>query len=163
MISRELYRSTTQENIPALFSPNPPFNSFYNIQCDDNLVYICSSCPSSGPRSCQPRKIGVAPYDSGNSAAKLAAYEFVTYANAVTGNDSFVYFKSERDFLNVIGNSLYSVDNSYQIYSSAVIFNIGFPQWDYVLRLNRTFNSYQGLINQLLKQVIIFKMESNIM
>jgi hypothetical protein len=86
----------------------------------------------------------VAPSDSGNSAAELAAQEFVAFANAYAGNTSFVYFTSEQDFLSVIGNSLYSVDNSYQLYSSAVIFNNGFPQWDYVLRLNRTFNSYSG-------------------
>ena len=143
-LSKGLYRSTTQAYIPALYSPNLPFNYFYGIQCDDNLVYICSPCSSSSKKSCQSRRIGVAPYDNGNSAAKLAAQEFVVFANAYTGNTSFVYFASEQDFLSVIGNSLYSVDDSYQLYSSAVIFNDGFPQWDYILRLNRTFNSYKG-------------------
>ena len=85
-------------------------------------------CGSSQQKSCLSRKIAVAPYDKGNSAANLAAQEFITFANAYTGNNSIVYFTSENDFNNAIGNSLYSVDNSLPIYSSAVIFNNGFPQ-----------------------------------
>lgn len=150
-LGKGLYRSTTQENFPALYSQNPSFLSFYKSNCDNNLVHFCSPCTGSTKKSsCQSRKIGVAPYDNGNSAAILAAQEFVAFANAYTSNTSFVYFASEKDFLDVIGNSLYSVDDSYQLYSSAVIFNNGFPQWDYILRLNRTFNNYEGLTTLIL-------------
>jgi hypothetical protein len=50
-----------------------------------------------------------------------------------------VYFASEGDFLSYMGSTEYSLDPSIDIFSSAVIFNKGYPEWDYSVRLNKSY------------------------
>lgn len=146
-ISKNFFRSTTKKYFPDKYQTNVPFNAFYDIVCGDNLVSRCVElCPSFG--SCQPRYIGVAPKDSSISSAVTAAKNFVEFANGYTfphSNSTFRYFSSEQAFIDTISNGLYSMDTSLPIYSSAVIFNNGFPQWDYTLRLNQSYSLDTGI------------------
>ena len=54
---------------------------------------------------------------------------------------TFVYFDSEQAFLDEISgpDSLYSFDPAVKIYSSAVIFDAGYPSWHYTIRMNKTY------------------------
>ena len=119
---------------------------------DQNLVYSCllnKGCLTDSKRKylqiCQPQKIAVAPISSDNSAANAAANDFIIFAkNASTyakSLSSFIYFSSEDSFVEHISSKAYSVDPSIAIYSSAIIFNQGYPNWDYSVRLNKTYTT----------------------
>jgi hypothetical protein len=131
----------------------------YNVSCSNsNLVWYCGE--NSGTQQsttcignlraydvCQSRHIAVAPSTSSNIAAASEAQAFVLWANANTVSavnyTTFVYFASESSFLQyAIGNPAYSIDSSLEIYSSAIIINSVYPTWDYVIRMNKTFNGY---------------------
>ena len=90
--------------------------------------------------TCQPRNIAVAPASaSSTSSANDAATKLVTHGNNLYADGTrFVYFDSESSFISYIESSSYTVDPSVAVYSSAIIFNDGYPNWDYVVRLNRT-------------------------
>ena len=145
---------TIAENFPSLFSPSSSLEDLYTLNtplCDDqNLVYNClgkSTCFSDPAKEfllkCQQRKIAVAPNYGSNQAAAAAALKFISFAKessaTAASRSTFEYFESDRDFTNYISSSKYSSDPSVSIYSSAIIFNSGYPNWDYDVRLNRTF------------------------
>lgn len=94
---------------------------------------------------CQRRYIAVAPDLNSNTPANTAAEEFVIWGNKLLSNISgnatvaFKYFKSQSSFENAVESSAYSLDPNVPIYSSAVIFTSGYPDWEYTVRLNRTF------------------------
>jgi len=155
-LSKSLYRSTTEQTFPDQYNRNAPFNFLYQIRCNDNLVLLCKACGTESGNGngegCQARYIAVAPSAGSDSSANTAAQELVMFANSLTSqysNSTFKYFASEEDFLSVINYGLYSIDDSLPIYSSAVIINSGFPNWDYVLRLNQTYNNYAGFVYPL--------------
>ena len=122
---------------------------------DSNLVWSCQlpkSCLSQYKtlpyyqgkwlKSCQTRKVAIAPADPANVGAVAAARNFITYANAVSSSASkantFTYFASEQDFLTAINQTSYSQAVG-DIYSTAVIIQTAYPNWEYTLRFNRTF------------------------
>lgn len=108
-----------------------------------------SECPSGGQSTtvgCQARKIGVAPKVASNTDAAAAAMEFIAWANetypSAANYSTFQYFESEQDFEDYVLQSGYSIDSDIDIFSSAVIFNAGYPNWDYTIRLNKTTEYY---------------------
>ena len=142
---------------PSDYTPSSSLDSLFTYNApncrDQNLVYSClqkKGCKTDPLgaflSTCQPRKIAVAPISVGDVAATAAANAFITFARntsaAASSRSTFTYFSSENEFLNFIGSSSYSVDPALPIYSSAIIFNQGYPNWDYSVRLNRTFTVF---------------------
>ena len=122
---------------------------------DSNLVWSCllpKACLSqyrklpyyqgAWLKSCQSRKVAIAPADPTNTAAVAAATNFITYANAVSSSASkantFTLFTSEQSFLTAINESSYS-QGAGDVYSSALIIKTAYPNWEYTVRFNRTF------------------------
>lgn len=142
---------------PSDYSASSSLDSLYTYNApncrDQNLVYSClqkRGCISdplgSFLQTCQQRKIAVAPMSEGNVAAAAAANAFITFAQnasaAANSRSTFTYFGSESEFLSYISSKAYSVDPALPIYSSAIIFNQGYPNWDYSVRLNRTYSIF---------------------
>ena len=122
---------------------------------DSNLVWSCllpQTClaqfrtrpyyQGAWLKMCQPRKVAIAPADSANTGAVAAARNFISYANAVSTSASaastFTFFASEQAFLTAINQSSYS-QGSGDIFSTALIIQSVYPNWEYTLRFNRTF------------------------
>ena len=130
--------------IPSTLIPAPSLASLYNpsASCLTSLFWICPKVCSGGTVSttCQPRNIAVAPASTTSpSSANQAAQDLITYANSHYADGTrFVYFDSESSFLTYIESSDYTVNPALAVYSSAIVFNQGYPNWDYVVRLNRT-------------------------
>eukprot|EP00605_Chrysophyceae_sp_TOSAG23-4_P000940 GSChrysophyteH1.ASY1.ANO1.1040.1 assembled CDS len=96
---------------------------------------------------CTQEFIAVAPSDASDSAAQTAASGYVDWANqkyvyssnGVNLEPTFVFFESEQKFEDALQKeSQYSFSG--KTYSSAVIFNGAAPDWEYTVRLNKTFN-----------------------
>jgi len=95
---------------------------------------------------CQQKGIAVAPEDPSSSAQVTAAENFVTWANNLLVQNginltTFYLFSSETAFLSYIESSTYSLSTGGRVYSAGVIFSGGYPTWNYVVRLNRTYFS----------------------
>ena len=148
---------TVPGNFPSDYSSSSTLDSLYTFNAptcrDQNLVYSClkkRGCTTdllgAFLQTCQQRKIAVAPSSESNANANEAALNFIEFANnasAFAGNRStFTYFKSEDLFLNYMGSKSYSIDPTVPIYSSAIIFNSGYPNWDYSVRLNMTYSVF---------------------
>ena len=142
---------------PTNYSSSSPLDLLYTTYApnckDQNLVDSClqrKSCRSDSKlrylQTCQQRKIAVAPSSSNNAVADAAATAFILFARNSSATarafSSFTYFSSEDEFLKHIGSKTYSIDPSIAIYSSAIIFNEGYPNWDYTVRLNRTYTVF---------------------
>jgi ATP-binding cassette, subfamily A (ABC1), member 3 len=135
--------------IPSEPRLSPTIDDLYDLRyCTfDTLVWRCpqENCRDPGELAedvCQIKKIAVAPADSADAAAKTAAQDMVAWANnnyaGASVYKTFTYFDSESSFVNYMSQEKYSTDLNTTIYSSAVIFNKGYPSWDYVLRFNKT-------------------------
>ena len=121
-----------------------------NADCDPlTQQNIPNEAKAQSELYCQERKIAVAPKSYSTSSAQyLAASEFVTWANSeyqlnadgYTRTSEFVLFSDESAFLNLLDTKSYSFTGD--IYSSAVIFDGGYPSWDYTVRFNKTLSSY---------------------
>jgi len=135
---------------------------------NQNLVYRCptSDDPGSGTSyesdsskiDCQRMKIAVAPeYATGQDASGTAADDFVSFMNDIVNNlsgadqpvgdwldsnDTVVRFDSESSFVSYIKDPRYSQDVTIPPYSSLVVFKSGYPNWEYSVRMNKTFYSY---------------------
>jgi len=98
---------------------------------------------------CAQQFIAVAPQAAGAASAAAAA-EFVIWGNnrnayingGVTLTPPFKLFASEAAIIDVTNSSSYSFTGD--IFSSAVIFQQGSPNWDYTVRLNKTFTTSTG-------------------
>ena len=127
---------------------------------EQNLVWDClgtkSQCRPYNTSSvlaglhlaiCQRKKIAVAPSFAGNLAASAAASDFIEFAKYISASattaSTFTLFGSEEMFLDAISGSEYIFGD---IYSSAIIFYSGSPNWEYTIRLNRTF-TYKSFKN----------------
>ena len=152
---------TVPQAFPAGYSPSGSLDSLYTTNAPfcrgQNLVYSClqkEGCKNDLDGKfllkCQPRKIAVAPSSPSNVAAKDAAAAFIIFANNASALaksfSTFVPFDSENSFMKYMDAKSYSVDPSVPIYSSAIIFNGGYPNWDYTVRLNMTY-SINGIIS----------------
>jgi ATP-binding cassette subfamily A (ABC1) protein 3 len=132
-------------NWDGLYQYPPTCNSENLIwRCDNN--YPCTQATSvDEPTGCQLKKIAVAPSTSSNTAGASAAQEFITFQNSQStyAKDlgTFVYFDSESAFLSYMSHSQYSVDSSIDIYSTLVVFSGGYPNWEYTVRTNQTYNN----------------------
>ena len=148
---------TVPESFPISYSASSSLNSLYTTNAPfcrgQNLVYSClqkKGCTTdlggAYLLSCQQRKIAVAPSSLSNIAAKDAAQSFITYAQNASsfakGLSTFTYFESEASFMDYVDSASYSIDPSIPIYSSAIIFNDGYPNWDYTVRLNVTYTVF---------------------
>ena len=159
-VKNAIGQTSYDQTLPSNYRDVPPFDNLYTYnapQCtDDNLVYSCllprtctKSISAKNPleflSKCQLRKIAVAPASSGDAASTAAATQFVQWANAASKNaaaaGTFVTFASEQSVVSTVSANSYTI-NPPDIYSAAVIFNSGPPNWDYVLRMNRKFYSY---------------------
>ena len=140
-----------------------PFSNLYDIaNCGSaNLVWRCTDstgtqkCPKqknlNGTQAlqskyCQQTYIAVAPLNTDGTGA-FAASSFVAWANSVYAyghgvQPSFRLFNSEQDIMDILQSQNYSYTGD--IFSSAVIFNSGYPDWDYTLRLNKTYTASGG-------------------
>ena len=145
------------QSYPTDYSASSTLDLLYSYNApncrDQNLVYSClgkRGCVTDAVGTflakCQQRKIAVAPISDANANAAAAASAFITYAQNISATASsrstFTYFASESAFLSYMGSSAYSTDPTVPIYSSAIIFNAGYPQWDYTVRLNRTYTVF---------------------
>ena len=148
---------TVPEAFPSGYSASSSLNSLYTTDAPfcrgQNLVYSClqkKGCTTDLGGAyllkCQPRKIAVAPSSSSNLAAKDATAAFISYANNASvlakRFSTFVPFDSEDSFMGYVGSASYSVDPSIPIYSTAIIFNSGYPNWDYTVRQNVTYTVF---------------------
>jgi ATP-binding cassette, subfamily A (ABC1), member 3 len=148
---------TVLGNFPSDYSSSSTLDNLFTYGAptcrDQNLVYSClkkKGCASDLDgkflRTCQQRKIAVAPSSRSNVAADAAANEFIKYARNASAiaalRSTFTYFESEDSFLNYMGSTSYSIDPTVPIYSSAIIFNGGYPNWDYSVRLNMTYTVF---------------------
>jgi ATP-binding cassette, subfamily A (ABC1), member 3 len=149
--------TTIAESFPSDFMESSSLEYLYKYNApkcrDQNLVYSClgeKGCISDPAgeflKKCQQRKIAVAPKYQSNldaSTASTAAAEFMEFARSssteANKRSTFTYFKSESDFISHLTSSSYSVDPRVDIYSSAIIFTEGYPNWNYDIRLNRTY------------------------
>jgi len=113
----------------------------------NNFNMLTGAQASTSPK-CAQQFIAVAPQAAGAAGAAAAA-EFVAWGNtrnAYTSNGvaltpPFKLFDSEAAIIDATNSSAYSFTGD--IFSSAVIFQQGSPNWDYVIRLNKTYtNSY---------------------
>lgn len=142
------------ENFPSDFLESSSLDFMYTYNApkctDQNLVYSClgeKNCISDKAgeflKKCQERKIAVAPKYESNLNARTAANGFIDFARSSSAlardRSTFTFFKSESEFISYLTSSSYSVDSRVAIFSSAVIFNDGYPNWDYGIRLNRTY------------------------
>ena len=146
--------TTIAESFPSDFIESSSLDYMYTLNApkcsDQNLVYSClgeKRCISDKRgeflKKCQERKIAVAPKYDLDGSAKTAAAKFIEFAetsSSIARNRStFTYFESENDFINHLTSSSYSVDPKVDIFSSAIIFTAGYPNWNYDIRLNRTY------------------------
>jgi ATP-binding cassette, subfamily A (ABC1), member 3 len=152
---------TVPETFPTSYSTSSTLNNLYTTNAPlcrgQNLVLSClqkvgcdNDLEGEYLLKCQPRKIAVAPSSPSNVAAKGAAASFIKFAqdsSAIAKSlSTFTYFESEASFIDFMGTRSYSIDPSVPIYSSAIIFNEGYPNWDYTVRLNMTY-SINGVID----------------
>ena len=112
---------------------------------DNNVVGPCSTFEqaysSIVANKCQPRKIGVAPQNLGDTATTQAALSFVKWANnnpIYRSNNTFVFFNSSSSFESFIGQTGYDIDPKIPVYSSAIIIGSAYPTWSYSLRFNQS-------------------------
>ena len=154
-------QTTYSETYPQNYHDVTAFDDLYTrnpTDClGDSLVWSCqlslANCGKFNPldpyaylKKCQMRKIAVTPSSAGvGTASDTAAKAFVSYMNMASpfANQfkTFVYFPSEQNFIDYTSSKTYTITGD--IYSAGVIFNAAAPQWDYVLRMNRTY--YPGL------------------
>jgi ATP-binding cassette, subfamily A (ABC1), member 3 len=144
----------TEQYIPKNSAYAPSIDDFYNQPwCgSEQLVWLCAaSAPDCGDAfsddansfpGCKLRRIAVAPHDSSDDSSVSATHKFVAWANqtipATSQNTLFVIFDSEKEFLRTIDKSSYSRIADDYIYSSLIVFESGYPQWDYTVRMNRS-------------------------
>jgi ATP-binding cassette, subfamily A (ABC1), member 3 len=148
---------TVPEAFPISYSASSTLDSLYTTNAPfcrgQNLVLSClqkKGCTTDLRGEyllkCQQRKIAVAPSSPSNVAAKAAANSFIKFAqnsSAIAKTlSTFTYFESEASFVDYVESTSYSVDPSVPIYSSAIIFNEGYPNWDYTVRLNVTYTVF---------------------
>ena len=70
-------------------------------------------------------------------------YFIIEMGGGPQANTTFVQFASEDAVINYIDQPLYSQTSDLFILSTAIIFNGGYPHWDYSIRLNMTIiNTY---------------------
>ena len=154
-VSQTLFRSTTKQYIPKQYSPSVDFSNLLQpIPCSRTLLFFCDMNECNNP-VCKRQYIAVAISSDADSTALTAASQFALWGNDYTtkfsngtvGNDTFRLFPSEQSFLSTISDPSYSRTDTGVIYSSAVIFRTGYPNWDYIIRLNRSFSgSYEGIL-----------------
>lgn len=145
--------TTTSADIPSSYDPVPTIEELYlSSNCPDNsLIY---GCDSSNPKTCGPNVtdcrltyIAVAPQDETDTLSVLTAQRFVNWTDShlsFPGISSplFHYFESEESFVSYIRSNKYSLDPNEDVYNAAVIFNSGYPNYDYTIRLNKTRGDY---------------------
>jgi ABC-2 family transporter protein len=146
--------TTIAETFPSDFMESSSLDYMYKYNApkcrDQNLVYSClgeRGCISDEAgeflRKCQQRKIAVAPKYQSNLNAGAAAAKFVEFARSSStearNRSTFTYFESESEFISRLTSSSYSVDPRVDIFSAAIIFTDGYPNWNYDVRLNRTY------------------------
>jgi ATP-binding cassette subfamily A (ABC1) protein 3 len=150
-----IHPTIEQVQIPSTANEVPTWDSLYSDppNClSENLIWRCDGniqCTQpvygSVTTGCQLKKIAVAPSTSSNTVAASAAKAFIEFQNSqsVYSNESgtFVYFDSESAFLTYMGQAEYSLDPTIDIYSTLIVFNDGYPNWDYTLRMNQTYNT----------------------
>ena len=89
------------------------------------------------------RHIAIAPADASNDNAASAARNFVTWMSTQSElakqYSTFVFFPSENALLAYFNDAGYANDPTKNIYSSAIIFKSGYPNWDYTFRMNQTY------------------------
>jgi len=115
----------------------------------NNFGILYGDQAASSP-ACAQQYIAVAPQVAGTAGTAAAAAEFVSWSNArnsytrngVTLTPPFKLFDSEAAIIAATNNSAYSFTGD--IFSSAVIFQAGSPNWDYVVRLNKTYVNLYG-------------------
>lgn len=110
-------------------------------------------------------KIAVSPeFATGQLASGTAADDFINFMNQITAtrygtnqpvgtwldtNDTIVRFNSESEFIQYIKNPSYSQDINIPAYSALVVFKSGYPNWEYSVRMNKTFYAYGGENDQV--------------
>lgn len=136
-------------NYPSDYLWSGSIADMYNeVPCEtENLVWRCNSfdaCDAvpGGYANCQRKYIAVAPSKKNETSAYTASRQFVKFGNeladAPDDHVTFVFFESEGAFTSYYKSKGYSRDANVNIYSAALIFDSGAPNWDYTLRLNKT-------------------------
>lgn len=144
----------TDQYIPKNSDYSPSVDDLYNFpNCEgENLVWLCAASTancgdvysedSNSFPGCKLKRIAVAPSDSSDESSVMATQKFVAWANATitatSQNILFVIFESQNVFLRTIDKSGYSRIADDYIYSTLIVFESGYPNWDYTIRMNRT-------------------------
>lgn len=143
----------TPEIVPNSFDLAPSFDSYYSLpSCvSENLLWSCNNnypCLPD-PSRCQRRSIAIAPSNPGASTV-TAVVNFAKWATALetklnhsTEYQTFMTFQSQSALTDYISSANYLTSGK-NLISAAVIFDSGYPSWQYTLRMNQTFHSSRG-------------------
>ena len=115
-------------------------NSLQCVYGPNNLVDLEAS-------GCRRNYLAVAPRSADNLDAAAAADAFVRWAETSGGgglfkanlrNATWLLFKSEADIISHIMDPLYVIRDDGHLIYGAVVFISGAPNWEYIVRFNRT-------------------------
>lgn len=153
---------SSANQISTFFSPSQNLGNIYygTGLCNSfgNVLWTCANkipCANQNTnkilmalKNCQLKYIGVAPTSSSNVNASKAAKEFVNFANSQYSNVTFlnntqifVLFQSESAFKSYVTSPSYSLDPSVSVYGAGIVFQSGYPHWQYKLRTNMTYDA----------------------
>mmetsp|Transcript_5406 Transcript_5406/g.5529 ORF Transcript_5406/g.5529 Transcript_5406/m.5529 type:complete len:1838 (-) Transcript_5406:556-6069(-) len=142
--------TVTKADIPSTYDPITSLEQLYiSSDCpDSSLIYNCNpdepkTCGINSMTDCQLTHIAIAPHSTDDTNSINAAKKFFNWTDAnlefpQISSPLFVYFESEKSFQNYIEGGKYSLNPDDPVYSAAIIFNEGYPGWDFTIRLNKT-------------------------
>ena len=151
-VLRSVIKPSVQDmTIPGEIDVLPSWDALYTDfpSCySENLVWRCWSenpCEGVGSAdSCQLKRIAIAPSSASNTVAVTTASDFVDFAYNISATfreySTFTVFESESAFQHYIEQAGYAKVATVPIFAALVVFNGGYPAWDYTIRLNQTYN-----------------------
>eukprot|EP01038_Epipyxis_sp_PR26KG_P008312 gene8312-11246_t len=151
VIPADIAQTTT--SFQSMYVPSSDCGTDYNLvwKCDSscNITNNVNSTYSyRNYTGCASVQIAVAPHVSTDTASKQAALQFISYMNNASigaqNYSTFTFWSSEDKVLSYLKEVDYTLRTTV---SAVVIFNSGYPTWEYTIRMNRTLNEDSGLPN----------------
>ena len=142
--------TTTPASLPGSYDSVTSLEELYiSSSCPEYfLVYNCDpsnsiTCGINSTTGCQLAHIAIAPESSSDIDTVNTAMKFYNWTSnnldfPGISSPLFTYFESENSFENYIEGSKYSYNPEDPVYNAAIIFNDGYPSWDFTIRLNKT-------------------------
>jgi len=146
-LKASLGKTKNKENIPDYALPTYGLQELYDqpVCIGENLLWRCVlGKPFCAKTECQPKRIAIAPSSTDPVSVMYAKEMFLWLNGTVAFASPFQYFNSESEFGDVIGQSDYSKNPDWPVYSAAIIINAGYPNWDISLRFNQSYETKIG-------------------